>query len=354
MDAWESPVPDPKDERKAEDLIVGTITAPAWLHRIPGLAWLLIGLAIVSAAIELIQTGPLVEPSGIQPLRLVGVVSAMIFSGAMVALPAAVLLGRDTAWRGPDWLLRGAVVLALARLAGLALQTGVLVGAEQLFDSSLGGSGPLGDGQPFSFSILWSAAAAALAMLGAGLAAIGLRARIAAGDTNAWRPALRWPFVVAGIFASVVPFSITLIASGVGDSTLVPSWLNIAALAVYSAVPLAWAAFALAAVRGRASAAGRSRGWSLTASGAIVILASAVVEAGIVVVLGYLASLPESERPSFLTNDLYFVAYAGVGILQAAGSALLLAGFAAGPGTVEVGSSSGLDAAGSDLEPRPV
>jgi hypothetical protein len=223
-----------------------------------------------------------------------------------------------------------------------------------LFDSRLEGAGLLGEDQVFMLSILGSAVGAALAMLGAGLAAIGLRARIAPDDARAWRPSLRWPFVVAGIVASVLPFSVTLIAFGVGDATVIPTSLNVAVFAVHSAVPLAWAALALAAVRGRASAAGRTRGWTLTAWGATTILASAVAQAGMVLLLTYLASQPESERPSFASNDLYFVAFAGVGVVLAAGCALLLVGLASGPGSVGAVSSSGADPIPPDLEPQPV
>ncbi len=320
------------------DLIVGTVHAPDWLRRIPLVGWLFAALAVLGAAIELLRHGPLVGPTGLTTVNLIDVVAGSVFVGAIVALPAGVLVGRSRATRMDDRLYRGAVVLALATLLGLlweavAWQTRRAFEADDLFEIGLGQAGLA------TVAILGRSVQAAFVLIGGGLMALGLRDRIdlvrAGSSPSPWR----WPLIVAGTFATAValfdPVAFFILEDRPGADMVSGGWapIDLVLLMVIAATPLAWTAIALAATRGAAAVAVRGRGWTLVAAGASLLVASTVVQAGLDLAAWYISSLPIDAQLS-IGNDAWFAWTAGVGVLAAMGAALLLAGCAVGLGSV--------------------
>jgi hypothetical protein len=101
------------------DLIVGTMTMPAWMRAVPPTAWLFIALATVEAWLLVAGIGVIEERDLLGWLTLFAIVGAQT---ATVLLPAAVLLG-PTVGRVRRWLLAGTVAVAMAAIIETAYQS---------------------------------------------------------------------------------------------------------------------------------------------------------------------------------------------------------------------------------------
>lgn len=99
------------------DLIVGTIEPPAWLGRIPALAWLFVGLAVFDAGYRVWIE--LDRGAGTSPTNVVYLALSVVRGAAIVLLPAAMLIGRKGLGRGESWMFQGAVALVVAELIDL-------------------------------------------------------------------------------------------------------------------------------------------------------------------------------------------------------------------------------------------
>lgn len=101
-----------------EDLIVGTIHAPAWLGRMPLAAWLFVALAVADVAYR--TRGLWLNADSSQTLPsfsvLVGAIPGWTIGAATVLLPAAMLMSRGRLGRAQTWLIQGAVALAAAEV----------------------------------------------------------------------------------------------------------------------------------------------------------------------------------------------------------------------------------------------
>ena len=109
----------PDDTPDPNDLVVGTITAPSSLSRIPRLAWLFVALAAFDA---IYQVWTRWTSSGdMSPLDVAYLVTIVVGGVATVLLPAAVLIGRQDSGPGRSWIFQGAVAIAAAELIRLVL-----------------------------------------------------------------------------------------------------------------------------------------------------------------------------------------------------------------------------------------
>ncbi len=321
---------------------------PDRLLRLPLVGWLFAGLAVVGAGIELFRHGPLVGPTGLTTVNLIDVVAGAVFVGAIVALPAGILVGRGGATRMDDRVYRGAVILALATLFGLlweavAWQTRRAFEADDLFEIGLGQTG-MG-----TVAILGRSVQAAFVLTGGGLIALGLRDRADAFASGPSRSSWRWPLVVAGSFATVVSLAVPVAVLPDARSDPVVGWTgaDLVLLLVIAATPLAWTAIALSATRGSAVLAIGRRGWRLAAAGGIVLVASTVVRAGLDLAAWTVSSVLRDTVPA-IDNDVWFAWTALVGVLAAVGAVLLLAGCVAGFEAVPARKTAGAATIGHD------
>src|SRR3954447_3379605 len=151
--------PDPSD------LIVGTMRPPQWIGRVPPLVWLFAALAVLDVLVRLTffgESGPLTVDS------VRRIVVSLAEPAIMVAVPAAVVLGRHSAPSGRALFL-GAVLLALAE--------GIYVGAQALdrvfvTDPSFGVDGSVEIVDRFA---VVRVVAGILALAGAVFLAVGVR-----------------------------------------------------------------------------------------------------------------------------------------------------------------------------------
>jgi hypothetical protein len=110
---WPGRVDDSGDPR---DLIVGTMHRPAWLGRVPALAWVFVGLAALDGAFRTWDQTQSFEMSGTD---IASLLESVVIGAAAMLLPAAMIVGRRGNGRAGSWLLQGGIALAAAELVRL-------------------------------------------------------------------------------------------------------------------------------------------------------------------------------------------------------------------------------------------
>lgn len=296
--------PDPNN------LIVGTIELPAWLGRIPALAWLFIGLAVFDAGFR-IWTG-LDRGVDLSAVGVIYLVLSIVRSAAIVLLPAAMLIGRKGFGRGESWMLQGALALVLAELVGLiGPHVARAVVEQQILDP---GAADTFSTQLVIQSMVVSVPVAILTFFG--LAKIGLGFG-AIQDPD--RPIGRTVVAILGasIAAILVGAALTVqsLASSAQDAVVVAYNLLVVAIGLVLAGLWAWVATVTDRREGRS--------WQQLTGGAVApVLVAAIGSAGLLV------ALQEAGTDGALTIVTWFgIAAVAVG---AAGATLLLVGFGNG------------------------
>lgn len=299
------------------DLIVGTMRPPAWVSRVPLLAWLLLAAATVDVWLRLAgPTAPLVLGSQTDALPLT--LAATVLAVSALLVPVAVLLGPATG-EVRRVLLFGALALALGEVLQVVDQVGPIFGALP---------GPDDATQPDALTTAGAVIRALLVVAAPGGILAGLRWAREPIDAGRPSPAARL-ILLAGLLAAAVQIVILVTQviptfAGLG----VPALLLFVVPAVASvAGGLLWIGIAATAV-GVADAVGDRRDWRRLARGTGILAAGQVAAVGVVA----LASL---FTPGVESQSLWTLLYGVILAVEAAGMLLLVHALATGPRPAE-------------------
>ncbi len=310
--------PDPSD------LIVGTIEAPAWLDRIPALAWLFVGLAVFDAGYRIWIE--LDRGAGTSPTNVVYLALSVIRGAAIVLLPAAMLVGRKGRGRGETWMLQGAVALVVAELIDLTGRYVVdAVVGPQIVDT---GGADTAAANLVLESLVVAVPVAIVTFFG--LAKVGLGLDAVSGPD---RPIGR---IVVGVLGASL--AVILVGDAVTVQNLTADATEASVLVAYNLLVVGIGLVVAALWAWVATVAARRSGppWPWLRIGAVApVLQTAIGTAGLLVALQVVAT----------GNALTVVTWFGIAAIAvgAVGAILLLVGFGRGFDAIDEGEESATD-----------
>ena len=322
MDAEDASYEEIEPDPETGDLIVGTLRPPAWLGRIPALAWLFIGLAAVDGVYRIWRAAPW-SLDWVSPTNVAGLVFSIVNGAAVVLLPAAIVLGRSGRGRAGSWLLQGALALAAAELVGLL--------GQRVLQAVFGPPSL----EPGLFGVVdfWVRSMAvevpALLLQVFGLAKIGLGLRIIAAPT---RPFGRILFAVPAaalavlLLADLMTIQVSQAAPATGPEAILFGY-NLLIVVAEAVVLVLWAWIASLAYRQD------GRAWRWITIGAVAIALGSVVRA-----IGWIDAIQRTGTDDAQMILTWFgLAASAVG---AVGVVFVVLGFAAGFEPRDVGDGS--------------
>jgi hypothetical protein len=308
------------------DLVVGTMRPPAWVGRVPRVAWLFVALAIADVAFRVTSLG--FNANGDAVSVGLGVV-ALGQPAAVVLLPAAVALrrARDRGSRAARLLFLGTVLLAIAELIRVGADAAAPLISPVERDASFDPTAKLAiDGAVALASHL-------VALGGIALVAFGVRASTAA-RTRSSRHVL--PIAILGIVTLTAFSDLSTLAAYAASATsdldvfLSPTALFATGVAI--AERFGWGIVAALAVfarsRARASRSG-ARGWAPMAVGTILIAISTTWAVAGTAVFVAAFGVPVGPGDQQL-RDVYFAIGHAVSAARLAGLVLVAVGLALG------------------------
>jgi len=315
--------PEPDD-----DGVVGALTLPAWVFRIPGPAWLFIALAAVDVAISASLRAATFGPFGPTPTQLLGAAPQLVGAAAAVLLPAAVLIGRREPGPASRLLLTGAVVVSAGELLGLAwtvaFRTVFLEGAMGAPDGRLI---PAAMAQTVSWLVRLILAVGGPAVLVVALT--GLQP----GRGSALPGRVGTGIVAVGVGTAVLQVCAELLGvSQMGDPVLGVQILFVLWALGSGAVTVAWALVARAAFDGWASRKGNGATWMAATGGAVANLGTqlGIAVVSLVLALGQLGVAQGKEPMDGLASAIIGGVGTAIGVLRFIGMPLLAVAFARG------------------------
>lgn len=312
------------------ELIVGTIRPPPWLDAIPTRAWLFIALAALDAAYRIVREAPW-SAVGVSGTDWAGLGLSMIGGAAIVALPAAILIGRPPLGRAGSWLLQGAVALAVAELLALV--------GRDLLDALVWRDYVL-DLENRSSTVLYFVGRSAVITVPVmvlqvfGIARLGLGLRLIAVPTRLFsRIQFAAPAAALAVllFADLLTIQVTEAAPASFVDALGLAY-NLLILVAGAVVFVLWAWIASLAYRHEA----RPWRWIMVGAGGIAL--GAVIRA-----IGWIAMAQWVGT----TDAVTVLNWSGLaaGAFEALGAALLVVGFARGFEPIEAGEEAEIEAA---------